>query len=260
MMPNASDVRYSICMLCYNDSKTLRQSIDSLLELSKLRTIEIIVTDNMSNDGSWEILQEYQTKGLITCLRRRCSRGMGRQIALTNSQGSYVLAHIDCDDIFSSEGIDYLLQIYHSKYEGSVMMTKKRGPEASNITIAPKDLLVKLGGWRDLNWGEDWDLWARAAAIDKYSFQPYPSSNPPHKMVTVRKERDKRSMSQFVSRYGKYRDAVRSGRPAFSVIEHASLTQRMIYYLAKLVVNLTRSKLTPIPNPDFEGMSASFSR
>ncbi|MGI0081445.1 MAG: glycosyltransferase family A protein, partial [Nitrososphaerales archaeon] len=245
---------YSICMLCYNDAKTLRQSIESLLPLSRLKNIEIIIVDNKSNDGSDQTLSQYQNAGLIKYVSRKCSRGLGRQVAFENSKGDFILACMDCDDEFIPENVNRLIDLHHEKHEGSVMMTKKtkkNEKEASNITIAPRSVVIQVGGWRDINWCEDWDFWARAAAIGKYAFESYPYSYPPHKLIKVRVKRETDLISRFATRYNKYKDFCRIGRPPFAVHERVSLNQKVTYRLAKIIVRLRGNSLTPVPNPGF---------
>src|SRR5208282_1135443 len=113
---------YSVCMLCSNDGTTLRESIASLSHLSKFVALEIIVTDNMSRDGSMDILEKLLKDGVIQeVIEQKCSRGKGRQLALERAHGDYVLCHLDCDDTFSAEGINSLIRLYHEKYEGMMM-------------------------------------------------------------------------------------------------------------------------------------------
>ncbi len=135
---------------------------------------------------------------------------------------------MDCDDIFSSRGLLNPIQIYRQKYEGLMLMTKRMGKEHSNITIAPRQLLLQIGGWRDINWGEDWDLWNRAAKIGKYAFLPYPIELPPHLMITVRQDHEKRLMIKIRYRYEKYRDSHRIGCPPFLKEEQISIGQKVI--------------------------------
>ena len=247
---------YSVCMLCSNDGKTLRQSVDSLAGLSKFVNIEIIVTDNKSRDGSVEILRELSKDGLIReVIEQKCSRGQGRQLALEKARGDYVLSHLDCDDIFSASGIRSLIQLYHERYEGMMMMTRRTEGGYSNLTIAPRKLIVELGGWRDINWNEDWDLWARAAAEGKYINIPYPYSDPPHAFVTVRQDRDDSLVKRVRARYGKYRDCYRIGRSPFTGESHISLTQSVISWVAKAAVSIRQQKLAAVTNPDFKDMS-----
>jgi glycosyltransferase involved in cell wall biosynthesis len=239
-------------MLCYNDRGTARESVESVLELSKYRRTEIVVVDNLSTDGSREVLRQLRDDGKISLIERRCTRGAGRQIGFESTSGEYILSHMDCDDIFDAEGLDSLLSTYHSIHEGKVMMTQKKGSdEASNITVGPRQLLGSLGGWRDLNWGEDWDLWARAAGAGQYAYLQYPMTTPPHRSMKVRYGIYSGIRSSFKMRRTKYADAIRSGRRMFKTGEKVSLSQRLIYYMAKGGVALRGDYLVPVPDPDF---------
>jgi glycosyltransferase involved in cell wall biosynthesis len=246
---------YSVCMLCSKDSKTLRKSIESLANLSKFVDFEIIVTDNESRDGSKEILKELGEAGVVReVIEQKCTRGRGRQLALQKARGDYVLCHLDCDDVFSASGIYSLIQLYHQEYEGMMMMTRRTEGGYSNLTVAPRQLIMDLGGWRDINWNEDWDLWARAAAERKYVNVPYPYSNAPHTYVTVRQDRDDSIFKRMRARDGKYRDCYRIGRSPFSGDSHVSSTQALVNWFARVVVDVRKQKLTAVTNPDFKDM------
>ena len=249
---------YAICMLCSNEVETVKASVESVLELSRYRKIQVAVADNESRDGSQEILRRFQEDGRITLVTRKCSRGAGRELAFEASSGDVVLGHMDCDDVFDAEGLDALIDSYHSTCEGKVMMTQKIGSdEASNITMGPRPLLKDLGGWRDLNWGEDWDLWARASGAGKYVYLPYPDGRPPHKHIPGRYGAYRTPGSSFSMRRVKYADAIRSGRRMFKPGEHVSASQRLVYYLARGTVMLRRNYLTPVPDPDFSEMPST---
>ena len=256
MTPRDGTPSYSVCMLCSNDGESVEASLDSVLELSKLRKVEVVVVDNLSSDGSQLVLRGYEGRGLIRLIEKGCSRGQGRELAFRASSGDYILGHMDCDDIFDAGGLDQLIEKYHSSYEGKLLMTQKKGSdEASNITIAPRSLLNELGGWRDLNWGEDWDLWARGSGKGKYAFLQYPSDNPPHRRIKVRYGIYRGPLSRFGMRRQKYSDAIKTGRRMFKAGEHRSISQRLAYFVAKTSVTLRRGYLAPVPDPDFSEFS-----
>ena len=239
-------------MLCYNDVSTADASMRSLLELRGSIDMEIVVADNESKDGSLELLEGLASEG-VRVVSKKCSRGVGRQLAFTHSKGKYIIAQVDCDDVFSNEGILGLLSKYHSEYEGLMMMTRRVGrDERQSITIAPRELVNRVGGWRDLNWGEDWDLWNRTADLGMYSFLPYPVENPPHKSVRIRSERETSTWTKFAFRYQKARDAIRTGRSYFSGQEDATFGQKVPFWLARVSVALGRSKLEPAPLKPFD--------
>jgi len=248
--------KYAICMLCSNDSPNLKASIESVSALAQFFEIEIVVTDNLSRDGSQAILEDLLKRGVVgRVIEQRCTRGRGRQLAFESSDGDYVLSHMDCDDVFAAEGIRSLIEGYHSEHDGMMLMTRMSGNAWSNMTIAPRRLISSLGGWRDLNWTEDWDLWARAASKGKYINIPYPYSNPPHKRVKVRTERNRSIVKRTLMRYAKYSDCHKIGRPVFSHDESTSSSQRFVDWVAGLSVTMGRSKLDPVTNPQFEDIS-----
>ena len=243
---------HSICMLCSNDGATVKETLDSVLTLSAFLPTEVVVADNMSTDGSAKLLRQYRDGGLIKLVEKKCSRGEGRQLAFEASSGAYILAHMDCDDLFSAKGVYALISSYHTNHEGNMIMTRRQDArEASNITIAPRRMVEELGGWRDLNWGEDWDLWARAYAAKKYSYVTYPSDDPPHLKITVRERRYSGLSRGFDVRVEKYSDAIRARREVFHQGESISLVQRLAYFGAKARVAFRRDYLEPAPPPDF---------
>jgi glycosyltransferase involved in cell wall biosynthesis len=240
-------------MLCSNDVETVRQSLESVLELSNFRRIEVIVTDNDSSDGSQRVLEDFRSKGAITAIERKCNRGIGRELAFHASRGEYVLSHMDCDDVFNAGGLNTLIDRYHADFEGKALMTKRKdSAEASNITIAPRAVLEQIGGWRSLNWGEDWDLWARLASLGLYAFLPYPVEDPPHSSIKVRTERYAGPSHGFSVRVAKYSDALRTGRRVFDPGERVSTAQRVALAVARASVRLRETSLAPVPDPDFK--------
>jgi len=246
-------VTYSVCMLCYNNKERLKESLDSVVGLSDYLHVEIIVTDNFSTDGSNQVLHEYATQGRIRLLEVGGSRGYCRQEMINQAEGSYILSHMDCDDVFSTKRLAEFVESYRKSYDGLMIMTKRPTEEASNITIAPRELIQNIGGWRDIQWGEDWDLWERAYEVGKYRFVPYPSP-PLHKFIMVRRERQRGIRNKLSHRYLKYRDMLRIGRRPFQKGEHRSTLQRAALALASTSVALKRSRVEPIKYKDFDDM------
>ncbi len=239
-------------MLCSNNASTVKSSIESILGLAKDIDAEIVVVDNASTDGSWEVLEEFRGDG-VRSIRRKCTRGEGRQLAFQSSRGEYILAQMDCDDEFLRSGVESFIDLYHSRYEGMMLMTRKtRTDETSNVTIAPRRLIVEVGGWRPVNWGEDWDLWNRAASMGKYLYFPYPAHCPLHKATRVVVERENSVMTKLLTRYWRDRDSVRLGRRVFTPGERTTWGQRLPFLLARASVAITRTRMKRVPLPDFD--------
>jgi glycosyltransferase involved in cell wall biosynthesis len=227
--PNSStSVKYSLCVTHHNNRRTLKDSLESLLNQIDT-SFEIVVVDNCSDDGSAEILAEYQRNGAIKLFTKKCTRGQGRQIALMNSLGNYIVSHIDMDDIFRPVLVRFI-EFYHSKCEGKVMVAiSSPGDWSQNITIAPKGLLLELGGWRDLQYAEDWDVWSRAAVLSKYAWTVFPMSD-----RHMNRGRRRTLLGTLRYRLGRYKDEMRLGREVFDRGERISMAQRVAKSLARL--------------------------
>jgi glycosyltransferase involved in cell wall biosynthesis len=146
---------YSICITNFNTVDSIKASLESILNQIDSR-FEIVVVDNCSTDGSLEILKEYERQGVLRLIVKRCSRGLGRQTAVEASNGKYVINHLDMDDVFLAS-LNRLLQVYHASFEGKMLVTSQV------VMVAPKQLILNVGGYRDLNYLEDKELFSRAA-------------------------------------------------------------------------------------------------
>lgn len=220
-------VRYSICITHYNNGSTVASSLQSIF--SQIGpSYEVIVVDNLSNDGSQAILRELASQGKIKLIEMKCSRGVGRQVAFANAEGAYILANMDMDDTFKQELQDFV-DFYHRNCEGDLLLaTADKNLWSQNITVGPKSLIAEIGGWRDLQWGEDWDLWRRAGRRGVYRWTTYSLAQ----AVNPHEER-KRTSVKLGQRYARYRDLLRLGRRIFDPGEPVNPTQRAIAALAR---------------------------
>lgn len=158
---------YSICITNYNTVNSVRRSLESILAQIDER-FEIMVVDNWSNDGSLDILREYED-AKIRLIVKRCSRGLGRQIAIENSTGKYIISHMDMDDVFEPN-LNRLLRIYHENFEGCMLLLKGLLDKQVGIMIAPKELIDAVGGYKDLNYLEDRELFSRVAQLGRFRY------------------------------------------------------------------------------------------
>jgi len=78
-------IKYSICITNYNNKETISECINSILNQIDSR-FEIVVVDNMSNDGSERILSEMAELGTIHLIRMKCSRGKEDRLHLRTQQ------------------------------------------------------------------------------------------------------------------------------------------------------------------------------
>lgn len=107
--------KISVIIPVYNTEKYLRKALNSILESSICKDIEIIVVDDYSNlDGEetcLEIVEYYQEKINIRCIRHTRNEGAfyARYTGLLNASGEYI-AFLDPDDYIIND-------IYSKAYE-----------------------------------------------------------------------------------------------------------------------------------------------
>jgi glycosyltransferase involved in cell wall biosynthesis len=154
----------------------VRASLESITRQIDER-FEVIVVDNLSDNGSEKILGEYAAKGAIRVYRAKSSRGRARQMAFKLSSGRYVISNMDLDDTFQPT-LPQLLELYIKEYDGKVVRIKQSPHEGdligSSVTVASRTVLGELRGWRDLQWFEDVDLWDRAKKESLFVEITYP--------------------------------------------------------------------------------------
>jgi len=130
-----------------NSVDTVERSIRSVFRPDA----DIVITDGGSRDGTYERLLEISKDYNLRVYRAPgSSRGLGRQLALMRCpEGSYT-AYFDLDDernVYFHRSIDW------------GMATGSPRPLGH---LYSREYLLSRGGWRDLNYAEDNELWARA--------------------------------------------------------------------------------------------------
>ncbi len=158
-------IKYSICSTTYNIASKVSQSLDSLLKFTD-DSFEFVIVDSESSDGTYEILKNYKkTHEHIKVITKKCKRGLGRQIAYENSEGEYIIA-VDLDTVYYPIWISFI-----RKYE-RLEKHMNFALHAPYLGIYPRHLIEEVGGWRNLQWGEDFDLWYRLMLINAFKWTP----------------------------------------------------------------------------------------
>lgn len=146
---------YSICITNYNQAETLRTSLESILSQCPPRT-EIVIVDAGSDDGSQEILQAFAERydRLRYLIRSGANRGEGRQAAVEAACGTHIISNYDLDQQYG-DIIREILSVYQDllNTEGDIALRT-----AGNLFIAPRKLLLSVGGYEPLMRGEDHEL------------------------------------------------------------------------------------------------------
>ena len=97
--------KVSIIIPAYNCEKTLAECLGNVVHQS-LKDIEVIIVDDASTDGTWDIIVECERQfpELIVAIKSDVNRGPGgaRNIGLMYASGEYI-GFVDSDDIVSTK-------------------------------------------------------------------------------------------------------------------------------------------------------------
>ncbi|GGL68242.1 glycosyltransferase [Halocalculus aciditolerans] len=155
------DPEYSITVCCLDMENTVRESLLSILNQVDNR-FEIIVVDGGSVDSTTTILSELEENYQqirVVYLNRNPSRRLGedRNIAVQHAKGEHILLQLDADDCYYAGILDFVT-IYEKIRDSVCEDVYLKG---NNLNVSSKDLLLRYGPYRNLQRGEDRDLWRR---------------------------------------------------------------------------------------------------
>lgn len=130
-MNKKTEIILSVIVISHEQRELLRRCIDSILDMPMSYPYEIIISDDRSTDGSFELAQLYEKdveKGMISvnnllriialqCDSNECNpaynserSGYNRCNAYPYAMGKYI-AHVDADDYFLPKADVYNRQI-----------------------------------------------------------------------------------------------------------------------------------------------------
>lgn len=150
--------KVSVIVPVYKTEKYLRRCLDSIL-CQTLNEIEIIVLNDGSPDGSWEIVKEYAKDDIrIMCLEHKnIGLGMTRNRGIEIASGEY-LSFVDSDDYIEpgmmelmyqkakEEGLDVVVCQAFINYEDSERI-RSRLPDIEPIDLKTIGMKEFLGKW-----------------------------------------------------------------------------------------------------------------
>lgn len=183
----------TVLMCTYKEKeKDLRKAIESILNQTFKDFEFLIILDNPSNDEHKRIIEEYSdSDNRINFYINEKNLGLPQALnrGLSLAKGN-IIARMDADDIANPERLERELEfiIENPSYQvisvnkiiidendkeicrGGALPSKfsvtKEVMMYTNIVLHPgcmfyKDLVLKLGGYREINAAEDYDLWLR---------------------------------------------------------------------------------------------------
>ena len=180
----------SVVILNYNNSNVIFNCLDTLIKYNKKYKYEIIVVDNQSTDGSYELIKnKYKNIKLYQNIKNGCSSG--RNIGIEKAKNKYII-FLDSDQWITNENwLDNYIDIfikeknigaigrtggwfnnkgysYHTVYNfiynympPQALYRKDIGYLGTGGMMTTKELLKKIGGF-DINYDptcyEDTDI------------------------------------------------------------------------------------------------------
>ena len=211
----------SVVMSVYNDERYLPESVDSILNQT-YKNFEFIIINDGSNDGSLDVLLEYQTRDnrilIVNQQNIGLTRSLNRGIKLAMCK---YIARQDADDISAPSRLEKQLNYAEGHPKAAVVgcfgdvfnangiIQTRRNPELSSVQIkqrlAKKNLfmhgsammrkpcLAKVDFYREFfRCSQDYDLWLRLS-------QYFDIAILPESLYQYRVTADSVSVSQYLT-------------------------------------------------------------
>lgn len=127
----------SIIMNCFNGERFLKEAINSVYEQT-YSDWELIFWDNASTDLSADIAKSYDNRLRYFCAPKTTSLGRARNLALRESQGTYI-AFLDTDDIYLPDKLSKQVEIMEKNdaalcYGSAILIDESNNVIGENIT------------------------------------------------------------------------------------------------------------------------------
>lgn len=141
--------RYSVCTTSFKSAALVDNFLKPFLDFGQ--SIQVVVVDNESNDGTCELLIEQGEQ--VKTISMKCSRGLGRQKAMEISEGDTII-NVEFD--VGYVGIRTAIEYYESADKGKIYYFIVNGQKCNaSLYIGSRELFQKIGGFPDLNYAED---------------------------------------------------------------------------------------------------------
>jgi len=165
----------SVVIPTLNSEKYLNQCLSSIRNQT-VTDVEIIVVDGFSTDGTWGIVQSYDS----VLVKRRCNVSEARNVGLELAQGDFIL-FLDSDQVLSRGVLSECIQLCREGNVDSVILPEESRGDSFwarcivfenqvKIVVSGKELprffrtsaVRSVGGYdAGLIFGEDMDLMIR---------------------------------------------------------------------------------------------------
>ncbi len=185
----------SVVMSCYNASRWLAESVDSVLSQSH-GSLELVLIDNGSTDETLRIIRDMEDSDARVIGLSKQGSGLAESLNLgiDRSRGKWI-ARLDADDVCEPTRLERQLDLFRRHPELTLTGTgcveidehgrflkQHRYPPHHNRLLSHlehmqrffphssamyrADAVREVGRYRNrFGWAEDWDLWLRLASV-----------------------------------------------------------------------------------------------
>jgi glycosyltransferase involved in cell wall biosynthesis len=181
-------MQFSIIIPTFNRARLISRAIESILE-QEFTDWEMILVDDGSTDSTSDVVRQYadaepkiqyhytENQGAPAARNFGCSLASGKYFTFLDSDDEYLQGHLSIrNDMISSEPA---LELIHGSVEviGDPMVADCNDPSklihisdcvAGSTFFIRRDLFSRLGGFAEIQYADDNDLFLRATELGAY--------------------------------------------------------------------------------------------
>lgn len=156
----------SVIVPNYNKRPHIEACIESILSQS-FRDFELIIIDDRSTDGSWEVLQDFadfDSRIRLYRMDHNCRQGICRNIGIDKSRGEF-LVFVDSDDMLMPGFLDLGCKVMQEQWAEVGLFSSQHlnaNGEVQKKDILPDGVIPVAKAWKQYTEGSIWAaIWAR---------------------------------------------------------------------------------------------------
>ena len=117
--------KVTVVVPAYNEEKTIRKTLDSLLKLNWPKSkLQIIVVDDGSTDNTSSIVIEYMKKGIALIVQENKGKGNAMNTGLKNANGEFFVC-LDADSVVDKNALKNMIGFFDDESVMAVTPTLK---------------------------------------------------------------------------------------------------------------------------------------
>lgn len=151
----------TVAITVYNRAKYITECLESVMNQT-YSDMEILCVDDVSTDGSYEILQQYAAKdSRIRLFRNEKNSGVqvSRNLAINEARGEYI-TFVDDDDWISLDCLEHCMREFRDNPEVDCITLAEKRVEPDGTMYDPEGRMVfdKISGEQAFRWSMPWHI------------------------------------------------------------------------------------------------------